>query len=55
MNYEEDTKKVLKGFEEEKERTGPPEGFPGFPLIPGKRYTDPEFQKLEFKYLWISL
>ena len=52
MNYEEDTKKVLKGFEEEKERTGPPEGFPGFPLIPGKRYTDPDFQKLEFKYLW---
>ena len=52
MNFEEDTKKVLKGFNEEKERTGPPDGFPGFPLIPGKRYTDPDFQELEFKYLW---
>jgi hypothetical protein len=52
MNYEDDTKKVLKGFDDEKERTGPPEGFPGFPVIPGKRYTDHEFQKLEFKYLW---
>ena len=52
MNFDEDTKKVLNGFKAEKERIGPPEGFPGFPLIPGKRYTDPDFQKLELKYLW---
>ena len=52
LDIDEDTKKVLEGFEREKARTGPPEGFPGFPVIPGERYTDSEFQKLEIKHLW---
>ena len=30
LDIDEDTKKVLEGFEREKARTGPPEGFPGF-------------------------
>ena len=52
LDIDEDTKRVLEGFEREKARTGPPEGFPGFPVIPGERYTDSEFQKLEIKHLW---
>ena len=47
---EEDTKKVLEGFEYEKNREAPPEGFPGFPVIPGGRYTDPDFQDIEKEY-----
>ena len=39
LDFDEDTKRVLDGFEREKARTGPPEGFPGFPVIPGERYT----------------
>ena len=30
LDIDEDTKRVLEGFEREKARTGPPEGFPGF-------------------------
>ena len=49
---EEDTKKVLEGFEYEKKRKFPPDGFPSFPVIPGGRYTDPDFQELEKENLW---
>ena len=49
---EEDTKKVLEGFEYEKKREAPPEGFPGFPVIPGGRYTDPDFQDIEKEEMW---
>ena len=49
---EEDTKKVLEGFEYEKNREAPPEGFPGFPVIPGGRYTDPDFQDIEKEEMW---
>ena len=43
---------VYEGFEYERTRTTPPEDFPTLPLIPGGRYTDPEFQELERQYLW---
>ena len=33
-------------------RTGPPEGFPAFPDIPGGRYTSDEFYDLERQHLW---
>jgi len=36
----------------ETERTGPPPGFPRFPDLPGKRYTDPSFYELEKQQLW---
>jgi phenylpropionate dioxygenase-like ring-hydroxylating dioxygenase large terminal subunit len=36
----------------EKQREGPPEGFPGFPDIPGERYTDPEFLRLEREHVF---
>ena len=40
------------GMRYEFERTAPPDGFPTFPLIPGGRYTDPQFLALEHQYLW---
>ena len=49
---DEDTKKVLEGFENEGKRKSPPDGFPAFPVIPGGRYTDPDFQELEKESLW---
>ncbi len=36
----------------ETHRKGPPEGFPQFPDLPGKRYTDQRFYDLEKQYLW---
>jgi phenylpropionate dioxygenase-like ring-hydroxylating dioxygenase large terminal subunit len=33
-------------------RTGPPDGFPKFPDIPGGRYTSDEFWQLERDHLW---
>ena len=36
----------------ETERTAPPDGFPKLPLIPGGRYTDPDFLALEQQHLW---
>lgn len=36
----------------ESERTGPPEGFPQFPDVPGKRYVDPVFNALEREHMW---
>lgn len=40
------------GMRYEAERTAPPEGFPKLPVIPGGRYTDPEFLALEREHLW---
>ena len=40
------------GIEYERTRKGPPEGFPRLPDIPGGRYTDPEFLRLERAHLW---
>ncbi|MGC4252746.1 MAG: aromatic ring-hydroxylating dioxygenase subunit alpha [Sphingobium sp.] len=36
----------------ERSRKGPPEGFPGMPEIPPRRYTDPDFYQLELKHAW---
>lgn len=36
----------------ERDRPGPPEGFPKFPPLPLGRYTDPEFFALEKEHLW---
>ncbi len=36
----------------ERERTGPPEGFPKLAPIPGRRYVDPEFLGLERTRMW---
>jgi nitrite reductase/ring-hydroxylating ferredoxin subunit len=33
-------------------RTGPPDGFPKFPDIPGGRYTSDDFWQLEREHLW---
>lgn len=46
------TENVLLAMEYERQRKEPPEGFPKLPLIPGGRYTDPEFQQLELEGLW---
>lgn len=45
-------KNLKAGIEYERTRTGPPEGFPRLPDIPGGRYTDPEFLRLEQEHLW---
>lgn len=44
--------RLLSGMRYESERTAPPDGFPQLPLIPGGRYTDPEFMALEQEHLW---
>ena len=44
--------KLLAGIEYESTRKDPPDGFPQLPDIPGGRYSDPEFQRLERVYLW---
>ncbi|SPJ26053.1 aromatic ring-hydroxylating oxygenase subunit alpha [Palleronia abyssalis] len=36
----------------ESKRGGPPEGFPQLPDIPGGRYVDPEFNRLEIERMW---
>ena len=36
----------------ERSRNAPPEDFPKLPDIPGVRYTDPEFLKLERERMW---
>ncbi len=36
-------------------RTGPPDGFPKFPDIPGGRYTSDEFFELERSQLWTKV
>jgi phenylpropionate dioxygenase-like ring-hydroxylating dioxygenase large terminal subunit len=45
-------KRFLEGMEFETARSGPPEGFPKFPSIPGGRYTDPAFLEAERQALW---
>ena len=45
-------RRFLDGMRYEAERTAPPEGFPRFPRIPGRRYNDPEFLAAERKALW---
>jgi choline monooxygenase len=44
--------RVYEGIEQERSRRGPPPDFPSLPLIPGGRYTDPEFLDLEQQFLW---
>jgi phenylpropionate dioxygenase-like ring-hydroxylating dioxygenase large terminal subunit len=44
--------RLKSGMRYETERTGPPEGFPKLPVIPGGRYTDPAFLALERDRLW---
>ena len=44
--------KLLAGIAYESTRKGPPDGFPQLPDIPGGRYSDPEFLRLEREYLW---
>ena len=46
------TEKIREGMAYEAQRKAPPEGFPQLPDIPGGRYTDPEFLKLEDEGLW---
>ncbi len=36
----------------ERQREGPPEGFPALPPIPTGRYVDPDFFALEQEHLW---
>jgi phenylpropionate dioxygenase-like ring-hydroxylating dioxygenase large terminal subunit len=45
-------KSLFAGMKAEQEREGPPPGFPELPVIPGGRYTDPEFLALEERHLW---
>ena len=40
------------GVAHERERSGPPDGFPMLPPLPAGRYVDPEFLALEDRYLW---
>lgn len=47
-----DVERILKRHVYETERSGPPEGFPRLPDIPGGRYVDPAFAELEKKHLW---
>lgn len=46
------TERIKRSMAAEKERKGPPEGFPAFPPLPAARYTDPDFLALEEKHLW---
>lgn len=44
--------RLKSGMRYEAERTAPPDGFPKLPVIPGGRYTDPDFLALEQEHLW---
>ena len=48
----EDTQSIRQKIDYETNRKIPPEGFPKFPDLPGKRYTDKRFYELEKKQLW---
>ena len=48
-----DTAAIHDKIRYERARKGPPEGFPRFPDLPGKRYTDRRFYELE--RLWEGL
>ena len=45
-------RRLIRAMEYEKSRSGPPEGFPALPEIPGGRYTDPAFLEAEWQALW---
>ena len=45
------TKRILDGMDYERQRQGPPDNFPQFPDIPGGRYTDADFLRLEWEHL----
>ncbi len=47
-----ETAELTQLIEFERARKAPPVGFPAFPDLPGKRYTDPEFYALERAHLW---
>ena len=51
MNSEE-IQEILDQQAYESKRSGPPEGFPTLPDIPGDRYVDPEFNRLEIERMW---
>lgn len=36
----------------EMERAALPEGYPAYPIVPGGRFTDPEFDRLEHEHMW---
>jgi phenylpropionate dioxygenase-like ring-hydroxylating dioxygenase large terminal subunit len=44
--------KLTSGIEFERNRKGPPAGFPQLPDIPAGRYTDPDFLALERERVW---
>jgi len=44
--------RVRKNVEYQRERKSPPDGFPAFAPIAGRRYTDPGFLALESERLW---
>ena len=44
--------RVKRNVEYQRERKGPPEGFPSFPPVSGGRYTDPNFLALEDARMW---
>src|SRR3546814_4074385 len=44
--------RVHQRMDYERSRNAPPEDFPKLPDIPGVRYTDPEFLKLERERMW---
>ena len=44
--------RISAGMAFESARETPPSGFPKLPRLPGGRYVDPEFQKLEREHLW---
>ncbi|MBC6403632.1 MAG: Rieske 2Fe-2S domain-containing protein [Hyphomonadaceae bacterium] len=46
------TQSIKDGMAYERARTGPPEGFPALPPVPGRRYVDPSFNRLEFERMW---
>lgn len=52
FEYHEEPATLRRMMEFERARTAPPEGFPAFPDLPGKRYTDPTFYALERDRLW---
>lgn len=46
------TEQIKANMRYESERRAPPEGFPRLPDVPGGRYVDPQFIKLERELMW---
>ena len=44
--------RIKSGMAYEKDRDGPPPGFPAFPPIPSARYVDEDFNTLEMDRMW---